>query len=127
MLVAGAVVVGAASAAPLHPCASASVECGGTVAGPLGWADPASERIEGAFLRIPRRDVAAPSTGTVLVHMGGPSPSILSTGKVVDHLGQTLEHQDLVLADLRGMGKSAPLGCTGLDIDEPATTAACIA
>ncbi|MCO1655080.1 alpha/beta fold hydrolase [Pseudonocardia humida] len=120
----------AGPAPPPHPCATATEVCTGTVEVPLNWDDPGSERIGVAFQRIPRRETAEPAAGTILVHMGGPpSPSIGPAERVqrtiLEPLGPVHDHHDLVVADLRGLGASTPLACTGVDTDRPGTVAGC--
>lgn len=109
----------------LHACAAATTECSGTVEVPLNWDDPGSERISVTFLRIPRQDQSQPAAGTILAHLGGPAPSLPGKDSLVENLGPVLERQDLLLADLRGMGRSSPISCTGVDVADPATIADC--
>jgi pimeloyl-ACP methyl ester carboxylesterase len=118
-----------AAAPDLHPCATATERCTGTLEVPLNWDDPGSERITVMFLRIPRHDLSTPATGTIMAHFGGgPSPSIGPPERMqqlLDPLGPVLDHQDLVVADMRGLGTSSPQSCTGVHPQRPRTAAGC--
>lgn len=138
LLLAAMVVVGLVTAAPPpapppepppHPCATATEICDGTVEVPLNWDDPDSERIGVTFRLAPRRDLSQPAAGTILAHLGGPNRSIDTPehlrAALLEHLGPVYDRHDVVIADLRGLGRSSPLGCTGVDVDRPETVAGC--
>lgn len=115
-----------AQTAPLpkapHECARAVARCDGTLAVPLDWSDPSSERIEIAFAWIP---AAKRATGTILANPGGPLPALPALPRIQQALGPVLDHQDLLVVDPRALGKSSPLLCPGLNLTEPDTIAAC--
>ncbi|MBF8185438.1 alpha/beta fold hydrolase [Nonomuraea sp. K274] len=108
----------------LHECARAVARCDGTLAVPLDWRNPSSERIEVAFAWIPATEHA---TGTILANPGGPLPALPQLPRIQQALGPVLQHQNLLVVDPRGLGKSSPLLCPGLNLSEPDTIAACAA
>ncbi|SDM47977.1 alpha/beta fold hydrolase [Nonomuraea jiangxiensis] len=107
-----------------HECARAVARCDGTLAVPLDWSDPSSERIEVAFAWIPAPRGA---TGTILANPGGPLPALPDLPRIQQALGPALDHQNLLVVDPRGLGRSSPLLCPGLNLVEPDTIAACAA
>ncbi|GAA2284551.1 hypothetical protein GCM10010149_32540 [Nonomuraea roseoviolacea subsp. roseoviolacea] len=107
-----------------HECARAVARCDGTLAVPLDWSDPSSERVEVAFTWVP---AAGRATGTVLANPGGPLPALPDLPRIQQVLGPALDHQNLLVVDPRGLGKSSPLLCPGLKLTEPDTIAACAA
>ena len=113
------------SAYERHSCAAATQRCDGTIQVPLNWSDPASERITVAFAWLPRTDMSRPATGTVLANPGGPAEAISSVPLFKVALGPVRERQNLLVVDPRGLGRSAPLTCPGLDLDKVATIGQC--
>ncbi|MEU8356936.1 alpha/beta fold hydrolase [Nonomuraea sp. NPDC048882] len=109
---------------PLHECAGAAVRCDGTVAVPLDWGNPASERIEVAFAWVP---AAKEATGTILANPGGPLPALPDVPRLTRTLGPVLDRMNLLVVDPRGLGESSPLLCPGLKLTEPESVAACAA
>lgn len=107
-----------------HECARAVARCDGTLAVPLDWSNPSSERLEVAFAWIPATERA---TGTILANPGGPLPALPDLPHIQQTLGPALDHQNLLVVDPRGLGKSSPLRCPGLKLTEPDTIAACSA
>ncbi len=114
-----------ASRAGLHECAEAIERCVGTVPVPLNWDDPDGQQIEAGFAFVPRSDMSRPAAGTVLVHPGGFAAYTGGVEHFQEVLGPVLEHQNLLVVDMRGTGTSSPLRCPGLDVREPATIEAC--
>ncbi|MFI7441450.1 alpha/beta fold hydrolase [Nonomuraea indica] len=125
-----------------HECAAATRRCDGTLTVPLDWSDPSSERITVAFAWLPARNRAsnpatgrAPygtagrgtdrATGTILANPGGPLPALPAVPALQRTLGPALDHQNLLVVEPRGMGRSSPLSCPGLDLSAPDTIAAC--
>ncbi|RBQ15114.1 hypothetical protein DP939_37570 [Spongiactinospora rosea] len=112
--------------APPHDCAQADERCDGTLQVPLNWKDPGSGTITVAFTWVPRGDRARPPLTTVIANGGGPGPLDPSYGELAKAmLGPLADRVDVLMVEPRGFGRSAPLTCDGLDIDRPATIAAC--
>ncbi|SDJ01447.1 alpha/beta fold hydrolase [Nonomuraea jiangxiensis] len=105
----------------LHECASATTRCDGSIAVPLDWDDPSSERISVAFTWIP----AKVPDGTVVANLGGPLPALPAVPEIQRIFGPVLERKNLLVMDPRGMGKSSPLLCPGAGLDKPETIAPC--
>ncbi|WP_343950662.1 alpha/beta fold hydrolase [Nonomuraea longicatena] len=105
----------------LHECASATTRCEGTIEVPLDWGNTDSERISVAFVWIP----AEKAGGTVVGNMGGPLPALPFEAEIKGHLGPVLQQKNLLIMDPRGMGKSSPLRCEGVDFFQSETVAAC--
>jgi pimeloyl-ACP methyl ester carboxylesterase len=108
-----------------HPCASSQERCEGELNVPLDWNDPDSEQITVTFIWIPRSDTTRPSKGTILGNFGGPTAEILMAPLFQYVLGTVLEQQNLLIVDPRGLGKSNPLKCHGLDMTKPETIIEC--
>ncbi|MFC6579497.1 alpha/beta fold hydrolase [Planomonospora parontospora] len=104
---------------PAHPCAAATQRCEGRIRVPLDWGDPASERIEVAFAWVPRKG----ATSTVLANPGGPLPAL----PLLPVLERTVDRQNLLVVEPRGLGASSPLDCPGLDLNRPESITACAA
>ncbi|MBB6548002.1 alpha/beta fold hydrolase [Nonomuraea rubra] len=107
-----------------HACARAAARCDGTLAVPLDWSDPSSGRIEVAFAWVP---AAGHATGTILAAPGGPLPALPDLPRIQQVLGPVLGRRNLLIVDPRGLGRSSPLLCPGLNLAEPDTIAACAA
>ncbi|MFF5110935.1 alpha/beta fold hydrolase [Streptosporangium sp. NPDC000509] len=110
-----------------HPCAAAKTRCDGEMTVPLDWNDPASERITVAFAWLPRKNAGRPSAGTVLANPGGPLPALPAVPSLTEALGPVLDRHDLLVVEPRGLGKSSPLLCPGLDLERRETVSACVA
>ncbi|MER6178133.1 alpha/beta hydrolase [Streptosporangium sp. NPDC001681] len=108
-----------------HPCASAKTRCDGEIRVPLDWNDPASERITVAFAWLPRKDASRPAAGTVLANPGGPSPALPAVPSLTEALGPVLDRHNLLVVEPRGLGKSSPVLCPGLDLERQETVTAC--
>ncbi|GIH98799.1 hypothetical protein Pta02_08080 [Planobispora takensis] len=100
-----------------HACAAAAQRCEGRITVPLDWNDPSSERITVAFAWVPR----AGATSTVLANPGGPLPAL----PLLPVLEQTVDRQNLLVVEPRGLGESSPLRCPDLDLNRPETIASC--
>jgi pimeloyl-ACP methyl ester carboxylesterase len=105
----------------LHECASATTRCEGTIEVPLEWGNADSERISVAFVWNP----AANASGTVVSNMGGPLAALPFEAAIKQYLGPVLQQKNLLVMDPRGMGKSSPLRCEGVDFFQSETVAAC--
>jgi pimeloyl-ACP methyl ester carboxylesterase len=112
---------------PPDPCATATTECSGTLPVPLDWSHPDGEQITVAFTWIPRKNQSSPATGTIMSHLGGPMATLTDRAKkaVTDGLGPVLDHQNLLISDIRGFGKSSPISCSGVDVTKPETIVGC--
>ncbi|MER5643367.1 alpha/beta fold hydrolase [Streptosporangium sp. NPDC002524] len=110
-----------------HPCAAARTRCDGEIQVPLDWGDPASERITVAFAWLPRKDASRPASGTVLANPGGPLAALPAVPSLTEALGPVLDRQNLLVVEPRGLGKSSPLLCPGLDLAVRETVEACVA
>ncbi|WP_436757268.1 alpha/beta fold hydrolase [Streptosporangium sp. V21-05] len=110
-----------------HPCAAAKTRCDGEIRVPLDWGDPASERITVVFAWLPGKDTSRPASGTVLANPGGPSPALPAVPSLAESLGPVLDRHNLLVVEPRGLGKSSPLLCPGLDLERPETVSACAA
>ncbi|MFS1301938.1 alpha/beta fold hydrolase [Streptosporangium longisporum] len=110
-----------------HPCASARARCDGEIRVPLDWSDPASERITVAFAWLPRKDASRPAAGTVLANPGGPAPALPAVPSLTEALGPVLDRHDLLVVEPRGLGRSSPLLCPGLDLERQESVSACAA
>ncbi|WP_326823858.1 alpha/beta hydrolase [Streptosporangium sp. NBC_01756] len=115
--------VPATAAERLHECAKATTRCDGEISVPLDWSDPSSERITVAFAWLPRKD----AIGTILANPGGPAPALPDMPIVEEALGPVLDRQNLLVVEPRGLGKSTPLLCPGLDLNVPKTIGECAA
>ncbi|GGS45680.1 hypothetical protein GCM10010156_00370 [Planobispora rosea] len=100
-----------------HACAAATQRCEGQISVPLDWGDPGSERIDVAFAWVPRKG----ATSTVLANPGGPLPAL----PLLPMLEKTVDRQNLLVVEPRGLGKSSPLSCPELDLNRTETIAAC--
>jgi SNF family Na+-dependent transporter/pimeloyl-ACP methyl ester carboxylesterase len=109
----------------LHPCATATEECEGTIRVPLDWDDLGAGELDVAFAWIPRADTTRPAEGTILANVGGPSATIPWVPLLRQILGPLLDRQNLLVVDPRGLGESDPLVCPDLDMTEPASVTAC--
>lgn len=110
-----------------HPCAAAVERCDGTIKVPLDWSDPGSERITVAFAWLPRTDRSRPATGTILANPGGPAEALSSVPLFEQALGPVRQRQNLLMVDPRGLGRSTPLRCPDLDLNEASTIGECAA
>ncbi|MFD1544869.1 alpha/beta fold hydrolase [Nonomuraea guangzhouensis] len=111
-----------AFADPVHECATAVSRCDGTVSVPLNWNDPSSERITVSFAWLPAK---AGAKGTILANPGGPLPALPQIPIIQQTLGPVLDRQNLLVVEPRGLGKSSPLLCPGLNLMAPDTITAC--
>lgn len=111
-----------ASAASVHECAQAVSRCDGTISVPLNWNDPSSERITVAFAWLPAKDAAQ---GTILANPGGPLPALPQIPTLQQALGPVLDRRNLLVVEPRGLGKSSPLLCPGLNLTAPETISTC--
>nr|BFE87574.1 hypothetical protein GCM10020093_101750 [Planobispora longispora] len=100
-----------------HACAAATQRCEGRISVPLDWDDPGSERIDVAFAWVPRKG----ATSTVLANPGGPLPAL----PMLPMLERTVDRQNLLVVEPRGLGESSPLSCPDLDLNRPETIASC--
>ncbi|MEV4890201.1 alpha/beta hydrolase [Nonomuraea sp. NPDC055795] len=112
---------GGPASAGSHECAVATTRCEGTIEVPLDWADTSSERISVTFAWNPAKD----ADGTVVGNMGGPLPALPFEGELKENLGPVLQKKNLLVMDPRGLGKSSPLRCEGVDFHHAGTVAAC--
>jgi alpha/beta hydrolase fold len=84
----------------------------GYVRVPLDRTKPDGKTIKVYFERYPRRNRELPRTSTVVSIEGGPGyPVTPGRSTRVDLWRPVSGKRDLVLIDLRGTGRSAPLGC----------------
>lgn len=114
------------AATPRHDCADADVRCEGTIEVPLDWDDPNSDTIEVTFAWHPPIEGEAASRSPIMAHEGGPITSLGEEDEefLLDALGPAARQRGVILADLRGMGRSTPLDCD-VHFDDPDTAAAC--
>lgn len=117
--------VAATAAAAEHECARATQRCEGQIEVPLDWANPGSEPISVSFAWFPRRDRSRPASGTVLTIHGGPAAALPTADVYRDTLGPVLDSQNMLIIDPRGLGRSTPLLCPAVDLDNPQSVAAC--
>ncbi|WP_181019880.1 alpha/beta fold hydrolase [Nonomuraea typhae] len=105
----------------LHKCANASTPCDGTINVPLDWENASSKGLSVAFTWIPAKD----ADGTVVANRGGPLAAVPTVPDLQKTLGPVLERKNLLVMDPRGLGKSSPPPCEGVDFFKPETVAAC--
>ncbi|MFE3453424.1 alpha/beta fold hydrolase [Nonomuraea sp. NPDC059194] len=108
-------------------CAQAAERCDGTLEVPLDPANPQGDKLSIAYTWVPAKDRTRQATGTVLVLPGGPAPSLWAVDNTRAWLGSALDHQNLLMLDQRGWGRSSPLSCPGLDVTDAETVRRCAA
>ncbi len=113
------------AAGGVHRCAAAVTRCEGTVRVPLDRGAARSDSIDVAFVWLPRTDATRPARGTILANFGGPAAAIPFATRLRDILGPTLERDNLLVVDPRGLGRSSPLRCLPVALSDFAGVAAC--
>jgi pimeloyl-ACP methyl ester carboxylesterase len=108
----------AAAAVRLRPCTDTPDGPGalcGSIRVPLDRANPALGKIKVGFELYRRRDRTMPRIGTIVSVEGGPGYSTTSgrAQRLSSH-GPLLGRRDLLLVDLRGVGRSSPIDCPRL-------------
>ncbi|MDX6376897.1 MAG: hypothetical protein QOE98_1200 [Gaiellaceae bacterium] len=108
----------AAAAVRLKPCTDTPDGPGalcGSIKVPLDRSNPALGRITVGFELYRRRDRSQPRIGTIVSVEGGPGYSTTSGRALrLSSHGPLLGRRDLLLVDLRGVGRSSPIDCPRL-------------
>jgi pimeloyl-ACP methyl ester carboxylesterase len=108
-----------------HPCATWTELCEGEIRVPLDRADSTAGDLSIAFIWVPRADTTRPADGTILAIPGGPQEALPHLERYRRALGPVLDRRNMLMIDPRGLGRSGPLLCPDLVLDEAETVAAC--
>jgi pimeloyl-ACP methyl ester carboxylesterase len=108
----------AAAAVRLKPCTDTPDGPGalcGSIRVPLDRSDPSLGTIRIGFELYRRRDRSRPRVGTILSVEGGPGYSTTSGRALrLSTHGPLMGRRDLLLIDVRGVGRSSPIDCPAL-------------